>query len=188
MISACRGRPITVGWVIIRWMIFSGRVDRIKIHESTPRGRRSFIVPLIPRNLDPPAICLLIEPLSHDICRRKSFRIAARGAEVDELALGRRMGLREGLADRDSQGPEVLRAEPAVVDPAGVLAAGETRPLARAGQLQRRAHLLADRPARLVVQLRPERQILDVLLAAAIGLEPDRGNRARARGPARGAG
>ena len=87
------------------------------------------------------------------------------------------MSLRQGFANRDPHGPDIPRAEPAVIDPACVVAAGEPRSLARAGQFQGRAHLLTHRPARLVPDLRPERQIFHVLLAATIGLETDRGDR-----------
>ena len=50
----------------------------------------------------------------------------------------------------DAQGPEVLRAEAGVVDPAGVLGPGDPRALAGAGQVQRGVHLAANRPTRLV--------------------------------------
>ena len=66
-----------------------------------------------------------------------------------------------------------------VVDPAGVLGATGLGRLARAGKAQRLAHLSADRLAGQSALARPERQVLDVLLAAAIGLEPDRWHYAR---------
>ena len=72
--------------------------------------------------------------------------------------------------------------EPGVVDPAGILAPGDPRALARPGQFKRARTCPPTAHRGSSCRPRPERQVLDVLLAAAIGLEPDRGDRA---GPCR---
>src|SRR5262245_55004044 len=81
--------------------------------------------------LSRPAAGLAFRGLS-DLGRRQVVRVAARGAEVDELARRRGVRLREVVAETDPQGREVLRAEPGVIDPAGVLGDVETRAVAGA--------------------------------------------------------
>jgi len=58
------------------------------------------------------------------------------------------MCLGKCLADPRPQGPEVLGAKPRVVDPARILGASRLGRLAGAGQGERLANLLADRPSR----------------------------------------
>ena len=50
-------------------------------------------------------------------------RITRRRAKIDEPRLGCWMSQGQGLADPHPQGPEILRAEAGVIDPAGVLGA-----------------------------------------------------------------
>src|SRR5262245_23182529 len=55
--------------------------------------------------------------------RPEVLRGAGRGAEVDQPGLRREVGGGEGGAEADAERLQLLRAEPGVVDPAGVLGA-----------------------------------------------------------------
>src|SRR5262249_43830793 len=113
---------------------------------------------------------------SGGVSRRQSRRFPARSSQLDELAFGGRMLLGEGLPDLDAEGPDVLRAEAAVVHEARVFTACEAGAFALRGEAGGLADALADRPAGLAFDLGEEGQVFDVLLAAAIGLEADRGD------------
>ena len=88
------------------------------------------------------------------------------------------MELGEGLADPDAEGPEVLGTELRVLDPPGILGAAGLGGLAGAREVEGLADLPADGPPGQAAMVGPEGQVLDVLLAATIGLQPDRGDHA----------
>src|SRR3954447_20884610 len=88
------------------------------------------------------------------------------------------MRLGKRLAYTRSQGPEVLGAKPGIVDPAGILGASRLGRLAGTGQGKRFSNLSAERPPRQAALVRPEHQILDILLAPTVGLQADRRNHA----------
>ena len=112
----------------------------------------------------------LLSALGGDF-RGEKVWASTRGAEVDQFSFWCRLRGREILGDCCSQGPDILWAQAGVVDASSVIGA---RRLANTGQVQCCAHLIADGPPGLAVQLRPECQILDILLAPPISLEADR--------------
>ena len=106
-----------------------------------------------------------------------------RSPELDQPLLGRRMSLRERPPIRIAKRPKILGAEPGIVDPAGVLGPAGFGCLARSGKPKHARGPAGRQPTRQLVQAGPERQVLDILLAATIRLEADRWHHAASLAP-----
>ena len=137
-------------------------------------GRRGRGPPGTPRHSPESLRAAPSAPTRHSPLRFGSRTGVRKSTSVD-LGVGRAA---ERASPRRAQRPELLRAERGVVDPAGVLGPAGPGRLSRTGQVQEVADLPADRPSWQAAVPGPEHQVLDILLAAAIGLQADRGDHA----------
>ena len=184
MPRACLFRPLVHGRGDAPCCLFRplvhGRGDAPCLPVSPLRG---CLLPycLLPTCLLPSAYCLLPLPsaywsLPSAYCLLPTTR--RRRAELDQPRLRGEVPPREGLADPDAEGPEVLGTQLRRSRSGRRPRRRRSRSPGGSPEVEGLADLPADGPARQAAMPGPEGQVLDVLLPAAIGLQPDRGHHA----------